>query len=104
MPTLRIEAADGLAHDLEASPAYSILIALQRAGIAHRHDCGGKALCGTCRVRVLSGRLSPMGERERQKLEAVGESPDGSVRLACQARPGGALVLKAILGLHEERS
>jgi adenylate cyclase len=104
MPSLRIEDAEGLTHDLEASPAYSILIALQRAGIAHRHDCGGKALCGTCRVRLLSGRLSPMGERERQRLAAVGESLDGAVRLACQARPGGALVLRAILGVHEERS
>jgi ferredoxin len=104
MPSLRIEDADGLTHELAASPAYSLLIALQRAGIGHRHDCGGKALCGTCRVRVVSGRLSPMGERERQRLAAVGESLDGSVRLACQARPGGALVLKAVLGLDGERS
>ncbi len=104
MPTLRIKAADGLPHELEASPAYSLLIALQRAGVAHRHDCGGKALCGTCRVRVLSGRLSPMGERERMRLEAVGQSLDGSVRLACQARPGGPLELEALLGPHGERS
>ncbi|HAE20927.1 MAG TPA: ferredoxin [Spirochaetaceae bacterium] len=104
MPTVRIEAADGQTHELETSPAYSLLIALQRAGVAHRHDCGGKALCGTCRVRVLAGRLSPMGERERLRLQAVGESLDGTVRLACQARPGGALRLKAILGLQGERS
>lgn len=69
----------------ETGPALSLLNALLRGGVRIRHDCGGKALCGTCRVRVLAGAasLSPMGERERERLAAVGAA-EGE-RLACQA-------------------
>lgn len=96
---IRIVGADGLAREAEGSPAFSVLVALQRAGLPHRHDCGGKALCGTCRVAVSGGRLSPMGGRERDRLAAVGEPTDGSVRLACQARPAGALTLRGLVPL-----
>lgn len=99
---IRVVGADGLAREAEGSPAYSVLVALQRAGVPHRHDCGGKALCGTCRVAVSGGRLSPLGERERARLAAVGEPTDGSVRLACQARPAGALALRALVTLAGE--
>lgn len=95
--TISIVGADGIGRQAEGSPAYSVLVALQRAGVPHRHDCGGKALCGTCRVALSGGRLSPMGGRERERLAAVGEPTDGSVRLACQARPAGALALRALM-------
>lgn len=87
----------------ETSPAFSLLVSLQRAGAPLRHDCGGKALCGTCRVRVLSGAegLSPTGERERLRLEAVGAPLDGSVRLACQARASRDAEIEALLGPAE---
>lgn len=94
---ISIVGADGVSREAEGSPAYSVLVALQRAGVPHRHDCGGKALCGTCRVAVSGGRLSPMGARERDRLAAVGQPTDGSVRLACQARPGGALALRGLM-------
>lgn len=70
---------------VRTGPAVSLLNALAKEGVKIRHDCGGKALCGTCRVRVVSGAtgLSPVGERERARLEAVGAGPDE--RLACQA-------------------
>lgn len=89
--------ADGKRTSLDVSPAFSILVAAQRAGAALRHDCGGKAQCGTCRVRVISGKLSPVTERERLRLDAVGAGP--GVRLACQARAGTDLSLEAILSL-----
>jgi adenylate cyclase len=97
MATVRLCAPDRPEASFDASPAWSILVAAQRAGVPLRHDCGGKALCGTCRVRVLAGRLSPPSERERLRLQAVGSPPDG--RLACQARPGSDLVLEALLPL-----
>lgn len=96
---INIVGADGVAREAEGSPAYSVLVALQRAGLPHRHDCGGKALCGTCRVALLGGRVSPMGGRERDRLAAVGQPTDGSVRLACQARPAGALALRGLVPL-----
>ena len=77
---------DGLLAELDASPAVSILNSLLIAGVGIRHDCGGKALCGTCAVRVLSGAsgLSPVGPLEAGRL-AAGGWPDG-FRLACQTR------------------
>jgi len=81
----------------DVSPALSILVSAQRTGLPLRHDCGGKALCGTCRVRVISGTTSPMTERERLRLEAVGAGQDQ--RLACQTRAGSDLDLQAVLPL-----
>ena len=124
MSRIHLAAPDRPTADFEASPVYSILVAAQRSGVPLRHDCGGKAQCGTCRVKVISGKLSPMGERERIRLEAVGALPgqtagDGSVagadraggsggatgtgpvyRLACQSRPGSDLELEAVLHLE----
>jgi ferredoxin len=126
MSRIHLCAPDRPAADFEASPVYSILVAAQRSGVPLRHDCGGKAQCGTCRVKVLSGKLSPMGERERARLEAVGALPgqttgsDGSgiddrvgglggaawdapvYRLACQSRPGSDLELEAVLPLERK--
>lgn len=81
----------------DASPARSVLVSAMAAGVRHRHDCGGKAQCGTCRVRVLSGMASPPDDRELRRLSAAGAGPDE--RLACQMRPGTDLVLKAVLPL-----
>lgn len=58
------------------------------AGVAIPHDCGGKAQCGTCRIKVVSGAeglLPPMPQgAEAGRLAALGAGPD--VRLACQIR------------------
>lgn len=97
MPKARLSWAERPAADFDVSPAMSLLVSVQRAGLPLRHDCGGKAQCGTCRVRLVAGRLSPMGDRERLRLAAV-SAPDG-VRLACQARPGSDVVLEAVLPL-----
>jgi len=71
--------------DVVTGPAVSILNALLRAGVAIRHDCGGKALCGTCALRVVEGGggLSPVRPLEARRLALHG-LPSGS-RLACQA-------------------
>jgi ferredoxin len=75
--------------ELDCRPAFSILNHLLGAGVRIRHDCGGKALCGTCRCRPEAppGALSPIGERERLRLEAVGA--EGGERLACQTYARG---------------
>ena len=97
-------APDRPSREFDASPAYSILVSAQRAGVPLRHDCGGRALCGTCRAKVVSGRLSPMSERERTRLSAVRVPLDGSVRLSCQSRAGTNLELEALLPLNGEHA
>ncbi len=88
--------SDGKEASIETSPVMSVLNALVRGGARIRHDCGGKALCGTCRVRVKEARkgaLSPIGERERARLDAIGAAADE--RLACQAYAARDVTLEA---------
>jgi ferredoxin len=74
-----------------AGAAVSVLNNLLRAGIPIRHDCGGRARCGTCRIKVVEeeGRLSPIRPAEQARLIAVGA--DADERLACQAFASGDL-------------
>lgn len=97
MATVKLSYADRQSVEFETSLAMSILVSAQRAGIPLRHDCGGKAQCGTCRVRVISGRTSPMTDREHIRLQAV-QAGMGE-RLACQTRAGSDLELVAVLPL-----
>jgi len=97
MARARLSYADHPPVEFETSPALSILVAAQRAGAPLRHDCGGKAQCGTCRVRVVSGTTSPVSGREKARLEATGAGT--SERLACQTRAGSDLELSAVLPL-----
>jgi ferredoxin len=97
--------------EVESSPAHSILNALLRNGVEIRHDCGGKALCGTCRLRVVSGSsgLSPIGPREAERLAAIasaagqGGEPGsaglaGELRLACQTHAARDAEVEILLG------
>lgn len=83
---------DGLT--IENSPVHSILNALQRNQVKINHVCGGKAQCGTCRVRIVEGSryLSPKNEREIRRLQAMGAPSD--VRLACQTYAAGDITIE----------
>ena len=87
--------------EVPANLAESILTSLLKAGRPIRHDCGGKAICGTCRVRVLegAGSLSPVSDRERTRLAAIGASPEE--RLACQTHAARDAEIEAVLPLED---
>jgi adenylate cyclase len=82
---------------VEASAAVSILNNLLRAGVKISHLCGGRAVCGTCRIRILSGaeHLSPMTDAERRRLSADGRMEE-DVRLACQTHTRGDLEIRIL--------
>lgn len=81
MPVIRVV---NTGQEIETNSAVSVLNALLRNAVPIMHQCGGKAVCGTCRIRVISGSeyLSPKTEREITRLAAMKAGPD--VRLACQ--------------------
>jgi adenylate cyclase len=82
---------------VEASAAVSILNNLLRSGVKISHLCGGRAICGTCRIRIIAGMeyLSPMRQDEEQRLAADGvNGPD--IRLACQCYTRGDVVIKVL--------
>ncbi|MEM2739380.1 MAG: ASKHA domain-containing protein [Candidatus Bathyarchaeia archaeon] len=61
----------------------TLLEASSKASIQLPAICGGKGICGKCRVRVVRGDLTPPTEAERTHLDGLLSS---SFRLACQAR------------------
>jgi ferredoxin len=68
-----------------------LLDALLRAGIDHRHICGGHGFCTSCRVEPLDlGSLTPVSALERERLGRDA----GQLRLACQSFVRGDLRLK----------
>jgi ferredoxin, 2Fe-2S len=72
---------------IDASSGERLLDVILGTGIDHRHICGGRGFCTSCRVEVLSGseNLSPVSALERERLG----SRAGELRLACQARIHG---------------
>ena len=57
----------------------TLLDAARQSGVGLNAICGGGGTCGTCRVRVIAGEVTPPTEAER---DTVAEG----LRLACQAR------------------
>ncbi|GAB1482513.1 hypothetical protein MASR2M78_13290 [Treponema sp.] len=83
MAILRVRLLDGSEQLIKTNPAISVLNLLVREGIQIPHECGGKALCGTCRVQVLKGRAAnPISSREAERLAAI--KAGVNERLACQ--------------------
>ncbi|MFQ5482034.1 MAG: 2Fe-2S iron-sulfur cluster-binding protein [Nitrospinaceae bacterium] len=76
---------------------------LREAAIAHRisiypHifkilNCRGRGLCSSCRVEIVSGRVSAPNEVETKNLKrAHRKKPD--LRLACQIQVEDSLVVR----------
>ncbi len=72
---------------LEVPGDVSLLAAAQHAGADLAAVCGGAGICGTCQVRLIKGRLSPVTEVETETLSA--DQLNAGYRLACQAYPAG---------------
>lgn len=82
---------------VEVPRGWTVLEASRAHGIAHLSLCGGRARCSTCRVRVEgeAAHLPPPSDAERRTLQRIRAAPD--IRLACQLRPDGDLVVTPLL-------
>jgi len=69
----------------------TVLAAAQAAGVELVAVCGGTGTCATCRVRLMSGELTPVTSSEEFELSA--DDLTAGYRLACQARPLSAVRL-----------
>ncbi len=63
----------------------TLLEAAQSAGVELLAVCGGTGTCGTCRVRLTEGALTPVTASDEFELGA--ENLRAGYRLACQAKP-----------------
>lgn len=79
----------------EVAAGTTILVSAVQNGLQLRHDCT-EAICGTDRVKILSGKeqLSEKNENEELTLEMMNAGPDD--RLACVARIVGDVTVEVI--------
>jgi uncharacterized 2Fe-2S/4Fe-4S cluster protein (DUF4445 family) len=69
----------------EAHPGQTLLEVAQTASVGLASVCGGAGTCEECRLRLVSGRLSPPTLVEHTSLSK--EDLAAGFRLACQAEP-----------------
>ncbi len=77
----------------DADKGQTVLELAAMNGIVIRSECGGRGVCGKCKVRVTpAGGVSPLSDQERRVLgdEAVAEG----WRLACKAELTGPVTLE----------
>ncbi len=76
---------------IEAEPHRSLLNNFLAQGVPIDTRCGGKAICGRCRIRIIAGgeRLTPVREAEARRLGP--ELLADNWRLACQCYSFGDL-------------
>lgn len=85
---------------VSAHGAGNLLECLRLEDLLPESPCNGKGICGKCRVRVLSGDVSPLTEQEKKFLTQQ-EIADG-VRLACLTVPQGDVVIDPLSLLQEK--
>lgn len=81
-----------------AKPGDTILQTSLNHGIPHTHVCGGEARCTTCRVLVLEGLQncsSSRNEKEQRLADRLHFDP--TIRLACQTRLWGDVVVRRLV-------
>ena len=76
---------------------WSVLEASRSHHVPHVAACGGRARCSTCRVRIIDGdaHCPPPTDIESATLRRIDAGPD--VRLACQLRPTGDVMVVPVL-------
>lgn len=81
---------------ISSSPAISILNLLQRNRVSIQTLCGGRAQCGRCLIRILSGAemMNKKNQREIIRLKAMNAGED--MRLACQSYTRGDIEIQII--------
>lgn len=94
MVTVRVEPS-GIQFDAEEGE--TIMAAAIRHGYRWPTVCGGEGQCRACFVVVLDGmeNLEPVGRREKDGIRVLAESGEdpARVRLACQAKPTGTVMV-----------
>ncbi len=66
-------------------PDRNLLQAAQRAGVDLVAACNGAGICGTCKIRMINGRVTPITSSELKRMTQV--ELDQGYRLACCTVP-----------------
>jgi ferredoxin len=84
---------DGTTRESDGYGPLNLLAHAEIFEISLPQACGGQAECGTCRVRVLRGELTPAVSDEALLMQDHRKRFAADERLACRARPRGDIEL-----------
>ena len=79
---------------VEFTPGSSLMDILLGADIFIDNACGGKGICGKCRVRILEGDPGSVTETEKDILKP--SETDEGIRLACLVFPSSDLTVETL--------
>ena len=82
---------------IEAADGQTLLEASIQNRIPHHHQCGARARCTTCRVRILDGLAHVSARTALEESVASQRGWDEFTRLACQTRVFGDVVARRLL-------
>ncbi len=103
MASLEFTPADGSARRfVPLSPVTTLLVAIMKSGAYIRHDCGGRALCGTCRVEIDSAPQG--GGRAAGPSSGAAASPGGGAAAGLGGGAAAGPSLSSSLGLGPMRA
>lgn len=87
-----VDKNDIIIKTIEVESSQVLLDAFKKAKIIIDHTCDGNATCGTCRIFLVNGKLSP---REAEELEFYHDRKmNENERLSCQSKPLSNLTIK----------
>lgn len=91
MPTITFQP---LGKQVTVEAGTTIAEAARQGEVFLRHVCGGKAMCATCRCKVVQGadKLSPMARHEEKRLKELYAPKEA--RLSCQTEIRGDVVVE----------
>lgn len=69
---------------IQVNKGLTVLEAAQQSGVLINSPCGGRGICGRCRLKVKEGQLSPPTEAEKKLIKK--EDLNAGYRLACQVQ------------------
>ncbi len=80
-----------LGRRVQVGAGTTLLEAAREAGVGLNAVCGGAGVCGTCRVRVAEGAVSPPNRSEEKFLDE--DDLRAGLRLACQVEVEGDVLV-----------
>ena len=79
---------------IDYTPGQSLADLMLGAGIFVDNACGGKGICGKCKVRILEGDAGDITETELRILKQ--EEVESGIRLGCLVNPEGDLKVESL--------
>ena len=103
MPTLKVNAQNHEVKNHEVSEETRLVAAIEAAGVAIGHRCGGQGRCTTCRVMFSAGEPETWTKAEFVKLgldQPGAEAP--GYRLSCQIVCAHDMEVEALMTLENQ--